>query len=83
MATVRFRSRFSDVDGSDTTVATIPNPEQVLAAAAEIRRHWSPRERRRRAEIAHRMLAGHWFAPRADVAQRAILPLRPTCRLWR
>ena len=59
--------------------ATVPNPEKVKAAAAEIRQSWSPRQRRRRAELARyllfeRLLAGMAEAPRARHSSLRITP---------
>lgn len=34
----------------------IPSPAMVRATAAEIRRSWTPRQRRRRAQVAHYIL---------------------------
>jgi hypothetical protein len=36
--------------------ATIPSPAQVRAAAAEIRKSWTPHQRRRRAKLARYLL---------------------------
>jgi hypothetical protein len=41
---------------SDLAPATIPSPEKVRAAAAAIRRTWTPRERQRRAELGRHLL---------------------------
>jgi hypothetical protein len=48
--------------------ATIPSPAQVQATAAAIRRNWTPKQRRRRAQLACSML---WqqFADAAPVAR--------------
>ena len=49
----------------------IPSPAKVQATAAEIRRSWTPRQRRRRAQVARYMLLQQLLArvrtmPRAD-----------------
>ena len=64
------------------TLATIPNPAKVRATAAEIRRGWSTRERRRRAEIARSMCLGHLVTDLFDSPRAACLPLRPRSRSW-
>jgi hypothetical protein len=37
-------------------LVAIPNPENVRVRAAEIRRGWTPSERRHRAQLAHYLL---------------------------
>ena len=47
--------RTTDAECRGELLSVIPNPQQVRATAAEIRRSWTPRERRRRAQLARSM----------------------------
>jgi hypothetical protein len=49
----------------DEELKSVPSPEQVRAMAAEIRKSWSPSERRRRAALARfavlrELIGGEW-----------------------
>jgi hypothetical protein len=53
---------------------TIPNPEQVRAAAAAIRRTWSPRTRHARARLARTLLLRHLVAALFQPLEPTALP---------
>jgi hypothetical protein len=62
-------THFDDVkrvapQSAPTALDTIPNPEAVRRLAAEIRRSWPPRERRRRAQLAQQMFLWELIGPR-------------------
>jgi hypothetical protein len=56
MATLLYTRTTAGVELNVESPATIPNPAKVEATAAQIRRAWSPRTKRYRAQLARRML---------------------------
>jgi hypothetical protein len=56
MATHSKRSRRRIASSRSAALTTIPSPEQVRTAAAEIRQGWSPRVRQQRAILARYMM---------------------------
>jgi hypothetical protein len=61
MATLLITRTTAGVELNVESPATIPNPAKVEATAAQIRRAWSPRTRRYRAQLARRMLHAYFL----------------------
>ena len=74
MATLLTTKCNADLGGNAELPEAIPSPEKVRATAAVIRRSWSPRTRRHRAQLARSILVEQFFAP-------LLGPLEPVLRL--
>ena len=88
MATAAEAIRSSEARRQQDEQLTIPSPAKVRAAAAEIRKSWSPRQRRRRAQLARSMLkqqfaAGALATCFVDEGEHDFTPTFPLLRLRR